>query len=805
MGWCNFKLTLIVIFSVSCSLFFASFFSPSARASNYYLKEEFSSLPLNVNYWDFYNNQGTTSIVDDHIRLSAPPGSTYPYILLKDGIIPSDEYSIELSFKLGGSLNFGHGIILTDKKLINGTTSDLQGDEVIFHLWPDTHNKVHLISTVCLINTTCVEGEGRSIYQLNFDQEYIIKITSSDNRYVIQIDGHIFETTNNNRKITNLWFGNPQSTGGVSWGYLEIGHVYISDEVLQHKVPLILIPGFGGSWNYSAILGRSGGEEWRVPDWIDTYDNLVNSLVAAGYTKDKDLFVFGYDWRKSFVDLAADLDSFIADLRSQGKISADTGINLVSHSYGGLIMNQYLRNNSSQTINKALSLGSPYRGVYQAYLAWAGGIFELPVWWQKAGAEVVIQVNKAGGDSNADVIRRMMPSIRDMLPLYPFIEYRGVVTKTKIGNPNLESLYQYLKEEQKPAIIAGNGFATIETVKVMPASTKERKAGLWPDGKPYHTIKSDEGDDTVLVKSSQGLINTQVVNHNHGGLVTDKAALETILSELGLDGSKATALPYQPSDKAILAVLQSPGVLQITKEGGLNPDEVIYDPSGKLAMLPGYDEGIFTIMVKNNGEYGRYRLLLGYITTDSSSWKTFKGELTEGDSDNYRLKLDNGISDFTTDEIEERPFGAWLEELRISVEGWMPVAGRSAALAWIKTIKGSPDKWRLNELREAKNKLHAIWVMARDNEQSETKYLTEITLVLADRQFAGESKTDFWQMKNRYLSQLAVLKKISNNIDRREEYGLAIKTAVEAEALRESNRTKAAELYYSAYLWLKDI
>jgi Lecithin:cholesterol acyltransferase len=72
------------------------------------------------------------------------------------------------------------------------------------------------------------------------------------------------------------------------------------------KTPVLFIPGLGGSFHLLVLLDWSGPtlSGWDFPPFVDYGKTFVDTMVHAGFTRNRDLFVAFYDWRKSVSDSA---------------------------------------------------------------------------------------------------------------------------------------------------------------------------------------------------------------------------------------------------------------------------------------------------------------------------------------------------------------------------------------------------------------------------------------------------------------------------------------------------------------------
>lgn len=161
-------------------------------------------------------------------------------------------------------------------------------------------------------------------------------------------------------------------------------------------------------------------------------------------------YVFAYDWRQSSVQNADTLATFIDCVRTThggGKV------NLVGHSLGGLVIQQYLRQNDATVINRVVTINTPYMGVVRMLDVNATGEFEpvmmllqltpaelltvAPVLFATtqgntiAGKETIAQIDAqypAIGRAMRDRIRvatQSWPSSKELFPSDDYLRYHG--------------------------------------------------------------------------------------------------------------------------------------------------------------------------------------------------------------------------------------------------------------------------------------------------------------------------------------------------------------------------------------------
>ncbi|MBU1000868.1 alpha/beta hydrolase [Patescibacteria group bacterium] len=177
------------------------------------------------------------------------------------------------------------------------------------------------------------------------------------------------------------------------------------------KIPLILIPGIGGSelkveedtfWNkddghggiFNHVYPKDGKvwvneEEAIKPGHDDYFDVLrmktdgVNSEANLGltgnlysgayqgaidfftsdevdYTLNQNFFVFPYDWRKDIATTKDLLDQKIQEIKTQ---TGAQKVDIVAHSMGGLVARNYIADAAeAQNVRKLFTLGTPHLG-----------------------------------------------------------------------------------------------------------------------------------------------------------------------------------------------------------------------------------------------------------------------------------------------------------------------------------------------------------------------------------------------------------------------------------------------------------
>ena len=388
--WCFLFIILVVCWFPSSSIAYDTVFS-----------DEFTF--LDGNHWEVYPNLGgeVKIINNENISLSSVFGQHFPYVFLKNVQIPEDHYVIETKFRFSGSLSFGNGIIFTDNLLSNGTTDDLKPDDMIFAAWPLDSSTIDISTTLCLNDSiNCTDGSFTHLAYVSSQDWITLKIAENGGNYRLFVGNNIFETRGRSRNISQIWMGNPQTVNQYAlWSTIFVDYINISRTITNNKTPVIIVPGFGGSWDLGAVLSGMPGNNWRVPEQITVYDGLINSLKGKGYVGGTDLFLFPYDWRKPLDSLADDLNSFIVGNNLSGK-----KINLIGHSMGGLVARAYAQKYEIDNIDNIITAGSPHFGTVDSYGLWEGAVFWGNVWWEKALLALTSELNRLPGEKKIDTL-----------------------------------------------------------------------------------------------------------------------------------------------------------------------------------------------------------------------------------------------------------------------------------------------------------------------------------------------------------------------------------------------------------------
>lgn len=703
---------VLLIFGI---LSFWSVESVLANDSTYF-EDDFNSPTLDENKWYFQNIGGDIKVEGGYLKLTSDSSKHFPIVRNKISAIPLvGDYSIEIKFRYPQITNWGTGVVLGNTALTYETVLDNTVTNQ-FTVWQSLNDNLLLQTYHCLTNNSC-DGvyTPLKVYPQS-TSDHIYKLVFSNNKFEIYFDGlQVVDPAldNTSRRSEFITFGNMTVlSNNLNWTDLWIDYVRITEP--KQLMPVVVVPGLGGSWDFGAILKGEAGTNWTVPSFINLYDNLTNSLVNVGYEKDKDLFVFGYDWRKGLNDLAGDLNNYVNGLVSQGKIGATDKIDFIGHSYGGLVARTYGQKIGTDKIDKIITAGSPHQGNIDAYGLWEGATVWKNVWWQRAALELMIKLNQKSGENRVAVVRRLAPGTKDIFPTFDFLKKSDTLL---FSNSLLQKNLTQNDLNSNSATIAGvlwanggDGNQTDRFLKVVDRDWLAKTQGQWEDGKPIASPfeTTSEGDGAVLSLSSTNAFGQQaLMTANHEQIINTKDSLEKIFEQLGLDKTKVMANLTADSRKSVfIAALRSPGTLHVCDQTNVCDGALgIYLADEKLFFFPGYDEQALTTRVEADGETGQYQLFVGDMDEDQTNWKEEKGNLISTN------QVDTYPGDAQT---SGRSFD---EDLSI-LAGLIPSWDKKNLMA-VARSESQPQSKRIVAIRQLRELLSSLAIKAYKNNQAD--------------------------------------------------------------------------------------
>lgn len=341
------------------------------------------------------------------------------------------------------------------------------------------------------------------------------------------------------------------------------------------RLPVLFVPGLGGSFNLPVLLDWRGPtiNGWGFPPFLDYGATFLDSFTQAGYTRDKDLFVAFYDWRKAVKD-SANL-YLIPWIDRAIERSGSKQVVLVAHSMGGLVSRSYIQSDEyrdRRDVARLIALGTPHRGAANSYYTWEGGLMN----WDSIAA-TVMQVYVwylehihpfQTGLNMLRTIRTLAPGLRDLLPIDDYLVNQATPPQTLpesamqqrnqwvalLNNPDgLNTLF----DRVPVTTITGQGLTTLSGLVVQPPGAPTSDPPPYPDGVPVGEQTTGAGDKTVPFASAQ-LADPRARNLPSVNVVHDHLPDQTVglvLAELG--EAQPTTQP-QPAATRLVIMTASP-------------------------------------------------------------------------------------------------------------------------------------------------------------------------------------------------------------------------------------------------------
>ncbi|PIY72310.1 hypothetical protein COY87_01620 [Candidatus Roizmanbacteria bacterium CG_4_10_14_0_8_um_filter_33_9] len=394
----------------------------------------------------------------------------------------------------------------------------------------------------------------------------------------------------------------------------------------NRKKSIILIPGLFASWNQEAILHKKtiSQADWKLNSIVIEYSGIEKTLQNLGYEKNKDYYLFAYDWRKPIEQIADDLSNFVKAKPKPGFESW----NIVGHSLGGLVGKVAIQKNNDFEAKRLITIGSPHFGAAQVYKPLSAGEFERKNTYMWLAQKIIIALYKTKLEPDRETLKTYFPSLQDLFPIYDFlydesdkpIAFSSLSLKnntlTKYANKSLSDLTSYFS-------ISGTNIDTFFGYTITKPNLINTLLGNYVDGQPKKALYK-EGDRTVLFSSSYENTsqNVRLSNVDHGGLVTTKTGIKTILDVLDIsyqedqveEGKKTIISP------SLIFLIRSPAEMEVVHNGST------YKETDGFIFISNAEKGLYTLKVKGI-DLGTYTVTIGQITDTDDIWDTFEGKI----------------------------------------------------------------------------------------------------------------------------------------------------------------------------------
>ncbi|MDP3784696.1 MAG: hypothetical protein Q8R12_01305 [bacterium] len=482
-------------------------------------------------------------------------------------------------------------------------------------------------------------------------------------------------------------FAQVDANGGAgAWSsHWTSGNVFRTDKV-DHAVsrftvnatttagidPVIIIPGILGSSDKNGV--------WVIDPIFHTYDDLIATLKANGYTEGKDLFTMPYDWRQSNVLTAVQLENKIDEVEA---ICQCAKVDLVAHSMGGLAARQYIQSDRYENdVDQLIFLGTPHLGATFSYLTWEGGETGTKTGTASKKIKDLFtqlflsrEAKKAGYDNLFDYVRnKPIPSVQELLPIYDYLRDKDsnilrIYPNNYPQNAFLENLktgVAGLLDKARVINIVGElgNNSTLNAIRVVDSPSPPLWENGYPDGFDGSTadrgFEFGFGDGTVPKNSSESIAgDLSELTAEHSALVTKAEGL--VFKKL--TGKDASILITSNTDsvldanfKILLIKILSPVDVLITAPDGkkIGKDFATNSEINQIdgAFYSGFltDDEYITIPNPLDGEYkietrgtgtGSYTIAAGYISDNISADNDFTANTATGTSAELNLSVNN--------------------------------------------------------------------------------------------------------------------------------------------------------------------
>ncbi len=351
--------------------------------------------------------------------------------------------------------------------------------------------------------------------------------------------------------------------------------VPIRDEPTPERLdPVIIVPGIMGSAYKNGVL--------VIDPILHTYDDLIATLDANGYTEGENLFTFPYEWRDSNVFTANFLDDKIDEVKSTCHCDK---VDIVAHSMGGLVARAYIQSTDYDgDVDQLIFLGTPHKGSPKDYLTWEAGEFEQDLNGVLTGLFFEVEALKNGYLTIFNYIHnKPILSARELLPAFDYLkdDDTGQLRQYPVDYPRnlfLENLNNNISNLLSSGVeitnIVGNSGEnkTIEKIRVIPTD----HAVFWEHGEPegFGAIIGDNGlergtgDNTVTQSGSSlnGIVSEEIVaSHNRIPTIAESKVFNILT---GQTASTTFDHNYGVNKKVLLLQLLSPIDMVITAPDG---------------------------------------------------------------------------------------------------------------------------------------------------------------------------------------------------------------------------------------------
>ncbi|MBI4974181.1 hypothetical protein HZC27_06250 [Candidatus Roizmanbacteria bacterium] len=390
------------------------------------------------------------------------------------------------------------------------------------------------------------------------------------------------------------------------------------------KNPIIIIPGLFGSWNKESILHGTyvNQPEWKLNPIVHEYDGLEKTLDNLEYEKNKDYYLFAYDWRKNIESSADDLNTFINNLH----LSSPPDI--IGHSLGGLVGRIFVQKYGSSNTHNLITVGSPHGGTAKVYKTVEGGEVETDnsVFW--LAQQLVLQLYRDGIKTNKQIIAEKFPVAQNLLPINDYLKLNNIDVSTSNMKIKNNILPFNLTPISTLMALVGEKGNTISGYTVKKRTALDELLDYYPDGRPIQSLYL-MGDFTVASENAKMGNNFAVLPKNHGELIYSKEGIKKILENLNISYLESNIVEGKGTKvtPSLIFLMLSPAEMEVAHAGQL------YQEQDGFIFIENAAPGEYQLKATGLAK-GRYTILIGEMGQQSDVWSRIEGEITQNPPSN---------------------------------------------------------------------------------------------------------------------------------------------------------------------------
>ncbi|OGK14702.1 hypothetical protein A3C98_03545 [Candidatus Roizmanbacteria bacterium RIFCSPHIGHO2_02_FULL_37_15] len=415
------------------------------------------------------------------------------------------------------------------------------------------------------------------------------------------------------------------------------------------KRKIIIVHGHMASWNKEAMLHNKkvSQNEWKLLPFVKEYNGLIHTLENLGYVKNQDFFIFAYDWRKNLEKITEDLKNF----RINHNL-ANTQIDLVGHSLGGLVSRIYIQKYETDLVDKIVTAGSPHLGTAKTYKLVEAGELDKDntvIWLMQ---KLILQINRSGFQTDRQTANSVIPVAKDLFPIYDFLldkqENSIPLQYMKIKNDTLLNYSSGFPQlfPQLSTLAGDKGNNTLFGYKVIPRTFLDILLGNYPDGRPIEK-RNSLGDNVISLNSALAGNDQVTLSLDHGEIIYKNQSISTILDKLTIPYSQSQIREGASTkiSPALIFALLSPAIMEVNFLGQR------YEEQDGLIFIENAPAGDYELKVRGKYPGGQYTVIVGQIADNDDRWFEIDGEINKIfpmlQTDSYTIAFDpENLQDF---------------------------------------------------------------------------------------------------------------------------------------------------------------